>query len=167
MKNNLFENNGAEFSPCKKYRYALWRIWDESKPIIMFIGLNPSTANETTDDATIRRVKRFAVDWGAGGVYMMNLFPLVSTNPKVLLDFYDTPFHDVELEKNNHWLCDISFKANQIIFAWGAFKEAHKRAKTVIKMFPDAKALLINQDGSPRHPLFVKGNTIPKYFKNL
>ena len=66
--------SGAEFSPDRKYRYALWRIWDKSNPLIMFIGLNPSKANELKDDPTIRRVRRFAFDWGYGGVYMINYF---------------------------------------------------------------------------------------------
>ena len=42
-------NKGAEFSPCKKYRYKLWRIWDDTLPLVMFIGLNPSTADEIND----------------------------------------------------------------------------------------------------------------------
>ncbi len=61
------ENNGAIFSECKKYRYLLWRIWDRSKPLVMFIGLNPSIADGETDDPTIRRCKAFVRSWGYGG----------------------------------------------------------------------------------------------------
>lgn len=78
-------SGGAHFSACRKYRYYLWRVWDIQKPIILFIGLNPSTANENMDDNTIRRVKRFAHKWGYGGVYMMNLFAWVTKEPKELL----------------------------------------------------------------------------------
>ena len=53
----------AIFSECRKYRYALCRIWDDSKPYAMFIGLNPSTADETEDDPTIRRCINYAKDW--------------------------------------------------------------------------------------------------------
>ena len=75
---------GAQFTEDRQYRYALWRIWNEDKPLVMFIGLNPSTANEYKNDPTIRRVMRYAADWGYGGVYMMNLFAWVTPYPKEL-----------------------------------------------------------------------------------
>lgn len=84
--NNLFETSedNAFFSSDRKHRIWLCRIWDSTKPRIMFIGLNPSTANETSNDPTIRRVKSMANSWGYGGVYMMNLFTFISTDPKKL-----------------------------------------------------------------------------------
>ena len=59
----------------------------------MFIGLNPSTANEITNDPTIRRVQRFAFDWGYGGVYMMNLFAYITAYPKEL-EHAESPAHN-------------------------------------------------------------------------
>lgn len=146
--------NGAQFSGCRNYRYALWRIWDESKPLVMFIGLNPSTANEATDDPTIRRVKRFASDWGFGGVYMMNLFAYVTPYPEELKKCND-PLGD-----NDGWLEKIAEKCDKIIFAWGSFEEATERAKDIMQRF-DGYALIINKDGSPRHPLYVKADIEP------
>lgn len=66
MKNNLPEmiDSGAIFSPCREYRYKLWRTWDASKLPLNVIGLNPSTADETKNDPTIRRCIQFAIDWG-------------------------------------------------------------------------------------------------------
>ncbi|MCH7724433.1 MAG: DUF1643 domain-containing protein [Bacteroidetes bacterium] len=156
----LFDNNGAEFSEGRKYRYVLWRIWDNNKPLIMFIGLNPSKANEEKTDNTITRVKRFAFDWGYGGVYMMNLFAFVSTDPKKLL----FRSHEKIGYFNNNYLKQIAEKCDKIIFAWGSFKEAQERSIEIIKMFPEGQALIINSDGSPRHPLYVKANTIPVKF---
>lgn len=157
----LFDNdmNGAKFSECRKYRYALWRIWDKEKPLIMFIGLNPSTANENDDDPTIRRVKRFAFDWGYGGVYMMNCFSFVSTNPKDVQLIND-------ISQNDIWLLLVRDKCKDAVFAWGNFRvvRATGRDKELIKMFPNAKALEINKNGSPKHPLFVKSNCILKEF---
>jgi len=150
-------DNGAIFSDDadREYRYSLWRIWDDNLPMIMFIGLNPSTANEITDDPTIRRVKKFASDWGYGGVYMLNLFAYVTPYPEELSKCND-PVADNDLHlKLFGEICD------EIIFAWGSFDEAKERAKKVIQMFPKAKALIINKDGTPRHPLYVKGDTIP------
>lgn len=156
---NLFDqtNNGAAFSECGKYRYALWRIWDKSKQLVMFIGLNPSTANESIDDPTIRRVKQFTFDWGYGGFYMMNLFAHVTPNPGELEKSHN-PINDM-------WLKKISLKCDQVIFAWGSFKEAVERAKDVRQMCT-GYALEINKDGSPRHPLYVKNDIEPiKYLK--
>lgn len=156
---NLFEDNGAIFSQDRKYRYCLWRIWDKSKARVLFIGLNPSTANEAQDDPTIRRVKRFANDWGFGGVYMMNLFAFVTPYPEELKKCGD-PLGD-----NNRWLEEISGKCEKIIFAWGSFVEAEERSKQVVKMFTNGEALVINSDGSPRHPLYVKSDVVPVKFK--
>lgn len=143
--------NGAHFSECRKYRYALWRIWDERKPSVMFIGLNPSTANETEPDPTIRRVIGFAKQWGYGGVYMCNCFPYISTDPNDLNDFGNTA-------TNDHVLQQVAAKCADIIFAWGAFKVARARGAELALIFPNAKALTINSDGSPMHPLFCPKN---------
>jgi len=151
------ENNGAAFSDCKKYRYVLWRIWDKSKQLVMFIGLNPSTANESSDDPTIRRIKKFAFDWGFGGFYMMNLFAHITAYPSQL--------EKCDNFQNDKWLKKIALKCDKIIFAWGSFNESSVRAKEIIEMF-DGYALLINKDGSPRHPLYVKSDIKPiKYLE--
>jgi hypothetical protein len=151
--NNLFEDNGASFSDCRKYRYALWRIWDKALPLVMFIGLNPSTANENKSDATIRRVKRLAVNFGYGGFYMLNCFPYISTNPFDLNDYGNTA-------ENDSWLFTVSKSCVDVVFAWGSFKIVKEKSRDVElkKMFPHAKALKINMDGSPMHPLYVPGN---------
>ena len=149
--------NGATFSQCRKYRYALWRIWDKSKPTVMFIGLNPSTANEYNNDPTIRRVIRFAFEWGYGGVYMVNLFAFVTPYPEDLLNCKD-PIRD-----NDFWLKEIGGRCDKIVFAWGSFAEAKDRAPKVIQMFHGC-ALVINKDGSPRHPLYVTSQVVPIQF---
>ncbi len=144
---------GAKFSECRRYRYSLWRVWDTTKPKIMFIGLNPSTANETKNDPTIRRVIEMAKAWGFGGVYMMNLFAWVSAYPEELLKCDDP------VGENDDYLTNVSEMVKEIVFCWGAFKEAEQRANYVKLMFPYAKALIINKDGSPRHPLYVRKRT--------
>jgi hypothetical protein len=150
---NLFEKNGALFSDDKKYRYCLWRIWDESKPMIMFIGLNPSTANENQDDPTIRRVIRFAREWGYGGIYMLNLFTFVTAYPNELLKC-DNP-----LMLADWYLKIYSEKSDRIVFAWGSFPESIDRAKIVKDMFPISFCLGQNLNGSPKHPLYLKSDT--------
>lgn len=146
--------SGAKFSECRKYRYALWRIWDEAKPLVMFIGLNPSTANESDNDPTIKSVCRIAKSNGYGGVYMMNCFPFISTNPNDLCKLD-------RLLENETWLKGISEKCQDVIFAWGNFDVVKKLGtdKYIAGLFPNAKVLGINKSGSPKHPLYCKSNT--------
>ena len=150
-------DNGAEFSSDGKYRYALWRIWEKDKPLVMFIGLNPSTANATTDDPTIRKVMKFAKRWGYGGVYMMNLYPYITAYPKEL--------QKGNLETNFKWLAKIDLLCHRIVFAWGNFKEAVDIGKQVQRGFK-GWALEINQNGSPKHPLYVRGDILPVRYKS-
>jgi hypothetical protein len=74
---------GADFSPCRAYRYRLWRRWSDG-PALNVIGLNPSTADEATDDPTIQRLTHRAREWGYPGLVMTNLFALRSTDPRAL-----------------------------------------------------------------------------------
>ena len=128
----------------------------------MFIGLNPSTANETDNDATISNVTRICKDNGFGGFYMMNCFPIISTDPKVLKDFYLSPVSYVQHQYsiNNNKLKEVGEKCESVVFAWGSFAIVRElnRDKELIKMFPNAKALRINKNGSPHHPLYLPKN---------
>ncbi len=155
---NLFENNGAEFSEDRKYRYALWRIWNDKLPLVAIVGLNPSTANETSDDPTIRRVKSFAKGWGYGGFYMLNLFAFVTPYP------YELKKCDNPLGDNNEWLQKIGSKCERIIFAYGNF-DVFGRDEDVAAMFNDVYCLGRNKNGSPKHPLYLSGSTQMEKFE--
>ena len=74
---------GASVSPCERYRYSLWKRWSMA-PLVLFIGLNPSTASATTDDPTIRRCINYAKAWKHGGLLMSNAFAWRSTDPRQL-----------------------------------------------------------------------------------
>ena len=78
--------SGAAFSPCGRYRYKLWRVWDPARPLgcVMFLMLNPSTATDNEDDPTIRRCIGYARSWGYGGLYVGNLFAYRATDPRRL-----------------------------------------------------------------------------------
>lgn len=146
---------GANFSTDRNYRYLLWRVWDENLPKIMFIGLNPSTANETDDDPTIRRVMAMAKSWGYGGVYIANCWAYVTSDPKLL------KFNELSDRWNNDMLTVSAGECKDVVFAWGSFKIVSEtgRDKELIEMFPNAKALHINKNGSPKHPLYCKTDT--------
>lgn len=146
-------NKGAKFSECGKYRYQLWRIWDESKPLVQLIGLNPSTANADKDDATIRRITSLCASGGFGGFYMTNIFGLISADPKALTNHPD-PMGD-------NWEYIIAKRSGVIAvcFCWGSFKEATGHSAKIISHFPEAMCFGINKDGAPKHPLYLKAKT--------
>ena len=79
MQSTLFPllKSDAIFSPDRIHRYGLWRIWDDALPKVLFIGLNPSTADELKNDPTIRRCIGYAKDWGYGGYIMGNIYCFV------------------------------------------------------------------------------------------
>ena len=124
----------------------------------MFVGLNPSTANGSKNDNTITKLIKITRNNGFGGFYMMNLFALVSPYPE------DLTKSDDPLGDNDGWIEKISPKCEKVIFAWGDFKEARERSQKIIEMFPDGYALIINKNGTPRHPLYVKADTKPKQY---
>lgn len=146
---NLFANNysGAEFSGCGKYRYKLWRIWDASLPIVMCIGLNPSTANAEKADPTITNLTKMLRILGYGGFYMMNLFAWISPEPKDLLTCVDP------LGENEDKLKEIADVCNEVIVCWGNFKQAESRIKEVLPDYPNAKCFGFTKIGRPFHPL--------------
>lgn len=155
MKDYKAIGSDAIFSECRKYRYALWRVWDLNKPKLMFIGLNPSTANESKNDNTITKVIKIAKGNGYGGVYMTNLFGIVSSKPEVLES------NGLDLQgDNNDWLITISGICKDIVFAWGNFKQAINRSKEVAAMFENSLCIQQNKNGSPKHPLYCKDDSI-------
>lgn len=150
---------GAEFSECRKYRYALWRVWDEMKPLVMFIGLNPSTANADTDDPTIQSVTRISKHNGYGGFYMMNLYGIISPDPNVLKVVDDPMGHNIE------WLAEIQTRCSSVVFAWGNFKEAKEVSRQHIFYYDGALCIGQNKNGTPKHPLYQKADSILKPFQ--
>lgn len=152
---NLFDDNsGAEFSPCWKYRYKLWRIWDPDLPKAMCIGLNPSTANANKNDATINNLIGILTKLGYGGFYMMNLFAWISPNPDDLLTCADP------LGENENKLKEVEALCNDVIFCWGTFPQAEERRREVAAQYPNAKCFGFNKNGTPFHPralTYIKG----------
>ena len=148
----------AVISECGNYRHALTRIWDRSKEQIMFIGLNPSTADADNDDPTLRRCMNFANDWGYGGLFMLNLFDYRATDPH---DLFMTERPESEL--CNYYLSLYGRSSDTIVFAWGSFKPnfTKHRVKVVREMFgADAYCFGNNNNGAPKHPLYLASDTL-------
>ena len=146
----------AILSDCKKYRYSLSRIWDESKPLIGFIGLNPSTADHIDDDRTISRCIDFAKFWGAGGFYMMNLFAYRATDPSNMMEAEEP----IGTENNNH-LLNLSNQVNKIVVCWGNGGIYKNRSQQVLDLLKGKNlyCFLINKSGQPKHPLYSKSSS--------
>lgn len=146
--NNLFDNkSGAEFSPCGKYRYKLWRIWDENLPKVMCIGLNPSTANSVKPDPTITNLTKMLKKLGFGGFYMTNLFAFISSNPNDLLSGVNV------LGNNDSKLKEVESICDDVIVCWGNFNQAEERIKEVLPKYPNAKCFGFTKRKRPVHPL--------------
>jgi len=158
MKKILYSD--ALFSKDRIYRYALWRTWDNSLPKVLFIGLNPSTADEIQDDPTNRRCKRYAQDWGYGGYIMSNIFSYRSTNPKKLTTIKDPIGPD-----NNYWLKKLHKEAELTIGAWGNYGNLLNRGEEIINLIDNLYCLKITKEGHPSHPLYLHSKLKPIIFK--
>lgn len=150
---DLLTDTGATFSPCRSYRYRLWRFWDQ-RPYLAFVMLNPSTADETANDPTIERCQRRAVAGGYGGLAVVNIFALRSTDPKALYRHADPvgPWNDAAI-------LDVARQAGLLICAWGAHGKLHGRGARVLAMLRESgvepHALRIGKGGQPGHPLYL------------
>ncbi len=151
LMNGLLVNKNATFSDCRKYRYGLSRTWNGKKKTILFIGLNPSTANEKIDDPTIRRCINYAQNWGYGSLLMVNLFAYRATMPSELKNVKNPIGNDNDLQ-----IIELSKKADIAVAAWGNEGTLLNRDKEVKKILPNLMCLKINKSGQPSHPLYQK-----------
>jgi len=158
----------AHISDDGLYRYTLSRVWDRSKPMILWIMLNPSTADGKQDDRTIRKIGKFSDDFGFGGMWVGNLFAYRSKDPAHLINFMknhegsnkEKLEHIVGPDNDKHIKFMVS-KSKKVILGWGtnALEISSERVNVVINMFDKAYALTMNSDNSPGHPLYTSGAT--------
>lgn len=149
----------AVISDCGKYRYLLTRQWEESlllpqrKCSLAFIMLNPSTADDTIDDPTIRRCMAFARREGYHGIEVVNLFALRSTDPTEVALNQETAVGP----DNDNFIRKIALSCGEVVAAWGAWIFARERSRKVSEMLGGVtiKCLGMNKDGSPKHPLYI------------
>lgn len=156
------EQAGAVFSECERYRYRLWRVWDSSKPKACFVMLNPSVADENILDPTVSRCKKRAEMLGYGGIEIVNIFALRSTDPKALYEV-DDPVGPDNLKAIHDAVKDSAIA----VCAWGthgAFGETGRAIKEVLQFIFTSKIhyLKLNSDGSPAHPLYLPYSLKPR-----
>lgn len=148
---------GAQISNEGNYRYRLWRRWDETKPYVGFLMLNPSTADARCDDRTIRKCIRFAQSWGFGGIEVCNLFAWRAQNPSEIKHVAD-PIGD----RNDAAIEVLFAKVPMVVAAWGNDGNYLERSAIVAKKYAGRLHILkLNKSGEPSHPLFLPGDTEP------
>lgn len=156
MSASLVEAGPAGFSADRSYRYWLRRDWSPGSRRVMWIGLNPSTADEQTLDPTLRRVARYSRDWGYDGFVMTNLFAYRATKPTEMMKQEDPVGPD-----NNAWLRDLAQTSPLVICAWGTHGIYRDRGQQVLDLMREAgchtklHCLKLVASGEPGHPLYL------------
>ena len=144
--------SGATFSPCRRWRYLLWRRWDASKPVANFLMLNPSTADEVKLDPTCSRARNYAEHWGFGSLYVTNIFGWRATDPEEMKAAEDPvgPGNDAAIVR-------AAKEADLVVCAWGNHGSHQERSKQIRRLLQGQKlhTLRLNANGEPAHPLYL------------
>lgn len=148
----------AEISECGRYRYTLLRRWGDKPKSVTWIMLNPSTADSEIDDPTIRRCMKFTERLGHTSMVVVNLFALRATDPRKLLVAEDPCGPG-----NGEWVRKTCQQGQITVAAWGSVKKQIRPiADKVVKVVREGGFKLMclgtTKDGSPRHPLYVRGD---------
>jgi len=146
----------AIISQDGNYRYQLSRIWDEQKPKVLFIMLNPSTADAVKDDRTIGRVINFSKSWGYGGVLVGNLYAFRSIDGKKLKDT-DSPMG----EDNIQHVQNLIGLVEKVIYAWGNNK---KEPEWLRHLVDNPYCIDVSVKGVPKNPLRLKRELKPRLY---
>jgi len=150
--------SGATFSPCRRWRYLLWRRWDEAKPVANFLMLNPSTADEVKLDPTCSRARDYAERWGYGALIVTNVFGWRATHPDDMKAAKDPvgPGNDAAIVRT-------AKESAIVVCAWGNHGTFLDRSSKVRALLKEVKlhALRINANGEPAHPLYLPGKLKP------
>ena len=150
----------AVISPCGRYRYALTRRWGTGAGVT-WVMLNPSTADDAHDDATLRRVTAFSRAWGFSALTVVNLYALRATDPARLWQDPDPVGPDNDRHITRAAGC------RELVAAWGAHARAD-RVAAVLALLAAAPgtgrlhALALTKSGQPRHPLYLRADQIPR-----
>lgn len=141
----------AIISNDKQYRYELRRIFDDAKPIVCFVGLNPSKADAEQDDPTILKCIAYTKNWGYGGFIMVNLFAYRATNPKDLYSITDPIGRD-----NDKYLQNAFDEAEKVICCWGKSGNLNGKNAEVLKVINKPYCLAKVKNGNPSSPIVQK-----------
>ena len=151
----------ATLSPCRQYRYDLLRVWEpENEQRVVFVMLNPSTADHEVDDATIRRCIGFGKRMGMGGLTVVNLFAYRTKSPKVMFTRQFQGTDTVGPDNRSYWARHCITASAHVICGWGAHPKARDQALSFMNWAEGANVPLynlgpLNHNGAPKHPLYL------------
>ena len=143
-------SRSADISNDKKDRFSLSRIWDSKKPKALYIMLNPSYADNESDDPTIRRLIFFSKKFKFGGFYVTNLFSQITPYPKEL------NMDNNSKKKNLKIISELIKKSDLIVYAWGNLVSEPMQLR---KLIESPLCFGINKNGTPKHPLYLRSDT--------
>lgn len=153
------DGSSALISECGKYRYRLSRRTEvqqlsEAGKRVAWVMLNPSTADAKTNDRTIEAVLDFSTRWLCTHVDVVNLYAYRATDPSQLWKVEDPVGPE-----NDKWIHETCLDADLVVCAWGGNAVPHRAMDVQNSLRRRLYALVINKDGSPKHPLYVKRDT--------
>jgi hypothetical protein len=153
----------AIFDRTGQYRYQLGRRWQAKGKSVAFVMLNPSRADASCDDPTLRSCLQFAQRWQYAALSVVNLFGYRTPHPKALKQASDP----VGAE-NDRYLLEAVAKADQVVLAWGNWGSLAGRDRTILSLLTPYQTKLtylqLNRSGQPRHPLYIKRSTLPQSY---
>ena len=152
MGGNFNTGKKAIISECGKYRYELHRTWDMEKKQVLFIMLNPSTADDKENDLTTIRCINYAKKWGFGGLMIGNIYPFRAKKPKDLRKWINKCGKDEykALFDNMNRVKYMASCADLVVCAWGCNYPGVPEWLEI----PDLHYLELCKDGvTPKHPL--------------
>lgn len=161
-------NNQCVFSSDRKYRYVLkctWKdIFDNQERAIVWIALNPSTADQNKLDPTLTRIKNFSINFGYNTFYMLNLFGFRATDPNNMLHCNEPIGKD-----NDYWIKQITNKSDKIVCCWGNHGKHLNRSAYVLDYLKNKNLfyLQLSKIGQPKHPLYLNSNLKLKSMFNI
>jgi len=140
---------------------VLKREWEHGLPGVLFIALNPSTADGEQDDPTVRRCIGFSQSWGFGKLAIVNLFALRSKDP-ALLSVEPDPIGP----ENDRWIMELANEFTMTIAAWGGHAAVKGRATDVLRKLLRVHHLGLTNAGHPKHPLYLPKTIRPTLFES-
>jgi hypothetical protein len=152
----------AKVSECGRYRYALTRTWDAGAREVLFVMLNPSTADGLRDDPTVRKCIGFARRWALGGIRVANLFAMRATKPSELHGALRRG-EDAVGPRNLEWVRALADGTNRVVLAWGSHAKPYpEHVERVVQALNSGPLCCLGttDDGQPRHPLTLAYSTI-------
>ncbi|GLQ05517.1 DUF1643 domain-containing protein [Sneathiella chinensis] len=165
MDAQYFKESGATFSDCEKYRYRLWRQWDDG-PRVAFLMLNPSTADADRNDPTVERCHRRAVAMGFGAMEVINIFAFRATDPRDLKQAAQPvgPLNDATI-------LESARASDTLICAWGShgdFQNRDEQVRTLLRTNGiKAQVLKLTSKGQPGHPLYIPYSCTPVPWEDI